>query len=69
MPCSSWTHIPIAPWHVVRADNKKLARLNLIRDVLSRLHYGGKNARLVRPDPKVVFEFEPSCIDNGLLAK
>lgn len=63
------THIPIAPWRIVRADNKKLARLNLIRDMLSRLHYGGKNTRLAQPNPDIVFEFEPDCIANGLLAK
>jgi hypothetical protein len=28
-------HTPVAPWSVVRADDKKTARLNLIRDVLS----------------------------------
>lgn len=63
------THIPIAPWRIVRADNKKLARLNLIRDMLSRLHYGGKNTRLAQPNLDIVFEFEPTCIANGLLAK
>lgn len=63
------THTPIAPWYIVRADNKKLARLNLIRDMLSRLHYGGKNARLANPDPEIVFEFEASCIEGGVLAK
>ena len=63
------THTPIAPWTVVRADDKKVARLNLIRDILSRLEYGGKDEKLVRPDRSIVFEFTPACIDAGLLAK
>ncbi|WP_018606493.1 polyphosphate kinase 2 [Uliginosibacterium gangwonense] len=51
------THSEIAPWHIVRADNKRFARLNLIRDILSRLDYAGKKGKLVRPDPAVVFGF------------
>src|SRR3546814_14703092 len=38
----SRSHSAAAPWIVVRADNKKLARLNLIRDLLSRLEYDDK---------------------------
>lgn len=45
--------------HVIRADNKRLARLNLIRDMLSRLHYEGKKSKLVQPDPEIAFEFHP----------
>jgi polyphosphate kinase 2 len=33
------THIPEAPWWVVRADDKKRARLNCIRHLLSRFPY------------------------------
>lgn len=62
------THVAVAPWRVVRADVKRLARLNLIRDILSRLHYAGKNQKLVRPDTGVVFEFSPECIASGRLA-
>ena len=62
------THIPLAPWHIVRADSKPLARLNLIRDVLTHCHYAGKKAGRVRPDPSIVFEFEPSCLGDGRLA-
>ena len=63
------THSAFAPWHIVRADDKRAARLNLIRDLLSRLHYGGKNKRLVTPDPRVVFEFDKAGPRNGRLSK
>ncbi|MBS2132186.1 polyphosphate kinase 2 (plasmid) [Burkholderia thailandensis] len=63
------THTPIAPWRIVRADDKKLARLNLIRDILSRLDYCDKDESLLQRDIAVVFEFEPACLANGLLAK
>ena len=63
------THTAIAPWHVVRADDKRLARLNLMRDILSRLHYAGKKNKLVQPDPGVAFEFTPDCIAAKRLAR
>jgi polyphosphate kinase 2 len=44
-----------APWHVVRADDKKTARLELIRDLLESFPYKGKDKKLVQPDRKVVF--------------
>ena len=62
------THTPIAPWHIVRADDKRRARLNLMRDILSRLHYAGKRNKFVRPDPDIAFEFTPDCITAKRLA-
>ena len=63
------THTAAAPWRIVRADNKRLARLNLIRDILSRLHYAGRKDKLVRPDPDIVFEFSPDCLKAGRMAR
>ena len=59
----------VAPWHIVRADDKRLARLNLMRDILSRLHYAGKKNKLVQPDPNIAFEFTPECIEARRLAR
>ena len=63
------THTAIAPWHIVRTNNKRLARLNLIRDILSRLHYADKKNKLVQPDPDIAFEFSPDCIAAKRLAR
>ena len=63
------THTAVAPWRIVRADNKRLARLNLMRDILSRLHYSGKKNKLVQPDTDIAFEFTPDCIDARRLAR
>ena len=63
------THTAVAPWHIVRADDKRLARLNLMRDILSRRHDAGKKAKLVQPDPDVAFEFTPDCIPAKRLAR
>ncbi|MEO6696710.1 MAG: polyphosphate kinase 2, partial [Gammaproteobacteria bacterium] len=63
------THTAVAPWRIVKADNKRLARLNLMRDILSRLHYAGKKHKLVQPDPHITFEFTPDCIEAKRLAR
>ena len=44
-------------------------RLNIIKDVLGRLHYAGKDKRLIRLDPQIVFAYDISTLENGLLAK
>ncbi len=63
------SHNPTAPWTLVRANDKRLARLNVIKDVLGRLHYTGKDKRLIRPDRKIVFAYDVSNLENGQLAK
>ena len=46
-----------APWTIVRANNKKQAHLNLIRDLLSRIHYTGKDKKIVVPDQGIAFRW------------
>jgi polyphosphate kinase 2 len=49
------THTDHAPWTVIRSDDKKRARLEAIRHVLTQIDYDRKIARAVgTPDPKVV---------------
>lgn len=48
------SHTPHAPWTVIRSDDKRRARLEAIRHVLSSLDYARKDARaLGRCDPKI----------------
>jgi polyphosphate kinase 2 len=63
------THNAVAPWTLVRADNKRLARLHVIKDILGRLHYADKDDRLIRPDRKIVFPYEASSVETGQVAK
>lgn len=63
------THNPITPWTLVRADDKHLARLNIIKDLLGRLHYANKDERLIRPDTQIVFPYDVANLENGQLAK
>ena len=52
------THNQMAPWTLVLANNKRLARLNIIKDLLGRLHYTDKDERLTHPDPQIVFAYD-----------
>ena len=63
------SHNPTAPWTLVRAGDKRQARLNIIKDLLGRLHYTGKDKRLIRSDPQIVFPYDVSNLENGQLAK
>jgi len=63
------THNPTAPWTLVRANDKRLARLNIIKDLLGRLHYKGKDKRHIQPDPQIVSAYDVSSLANGQLAK
>ena len=62
------THTALSPWTIVRADDKKSARLNLIRDLLSRMDYDGKHGELAKPDHDVVFGFDLEALNDGRLA-
>jgi polyphosphate kinase 2 len=59
----------VVPWNVVRADDKRVARLNVIRDLLSRLHYANKDSELIRPNPEVVFPYAEEHLLSGAIAK
>ncbi|SFW32506.1 polyphosphate kinase 2 [Nitrosovibrio sp. Nv17] len=61
------THNLTSPWTIARADSKKLTRINVIKDMLSRLDYENKDERLVMPDRRVVMEFQTSLIEDGML--
>lgn len=63
------THHLDAPWTVVRADDKKSARLNIIKDMLFRLDYKDKNDAEVLPDTDIVFNYAESYLKNGMIAE
>lgn len=63
------TNGELSPWIVVRADDKRAARLNVIRDLLSRCEFHGKNRHNELPDTKFVFPFNEKHFKNGMIAE
>jgi polyphosphate kinase len=61
------THNPTAPWTIVRANHKHRARKNVLRDLLSRLDYEGRDTSLLTVDRDVVFEYPGGPPADGLL--
>lgn len=57
------TSTSMAPWTIVRANDKKLAHLNLIRNLLSRVSYPKKNKDLLKADKSIVFEWNGKVSD------
>lgn len=55
----SRTHTPYAPWVIVDSNDKKRARLNLARDLLSRIDYDGKDQSNVclLADPNIAVRY------------
>ena len=58
----SKTHTSYSPWIIVRADDKKKARLESMRHVLSTLDFEGKDraGTMLFPDPDVVLRYHRS---------
>jgi polyphosphate kinase 2 (PPK2 family) len=52
-----------APWIIVKANDKKVAHINMIQDLLSRVSYPGKDKSLLKADKNIVFQWD------GKLAK
>jgi polyphosphate kinase 2 len=48
------TNTTESPWTIIKSNNKKLAHLNLIRDLLQKIKYPNKNAQLLEVDPRIV---------------
>jgi polyphosphate kinase len=62
------THTALSPWIVVRANDKRQARINLIRDLLARLSYPDADEALLIPNPNIVFAYDEAYLHNGMIA-
>lgn len=63
------TNSVLSPWIIVRADDKRAARLNVIRDLLSRCDFHGKSQHSELPDTNVVFPLNKLHLKNGMIAE
>ena len=54
------THTHEAPWTLVDANDKKAARLNIIRDLLARVDGPAVKDQIMAPDRAVVSNYDPN---------
>ena len=49
------TNFEVAPWSIIKSDDKKRARINAMRHVLNIMDYDGKDPTIAHaPDPSIV---------------
>ncbi|WP_281971372.1 MULTISPECIES: polyphosphate kinase 2 [unclassified Polynucleobacter] len=58
-----------APWNIIHANNKKLAHLNVIRDLLSKINYPNKNKKILKLDPDIICTWKPGAAELPALEK
>lgn len=60
------THTTYCPWTIIKTNNKKTARLEAMRYVLSKFDYDGKSTAEtnLNPDPNIVMRYYRSVIQN-----
>jgi|TARA_R110000824_G_scaffold390760_2_gene587387 polyphosphate kinase 2 len=63
------THTIHSPWTVVHANDKKVARINIIRDILNRVDYEDKKQKLVIPDSDIIMPFDPELYKLGRISE
>ena len=56
------SHTSIAPWIIIRSDNKKLARLNVIKEILQKVDYPNKKNNLLKSDSDIVVKGDDEII-------
>tara|TARA_R110000787_G_scaffold12520_4_gene40165 strand:+ start:1358 stop:2131 length:774 start_codon:yes stop_codon:yes gene_type:complete len=62
------THSDLAPWYVVITDDKKTARINIIRHLMSLVDCPDKDKHAEQPDAKIVFPFDEKLLENKIIA-
>ena len=63
------SHSPHAPWLIVATDDKKQARLNVMRHLVERLGVHGLSVTTRSVDPAIAFPFEPEALNDGRMAR
>ncbi len=62
------THNEITPWYVVKADNKKEARLNIIGHLIAHVNCPNVDRHKMEYDAKGVVRFDKTLIKDGFIA-
>ena len=61
------TSFVYSPWHIVNANDKRVARINVIKHFLSRMNYNKKEEKLLAYDNEIVCKFDSTCYEKGLI--
>jgi len=61
------THTPAAPWTIIHTDDKKAARLAILRHLLRVLAPKDIANDVKKPDPRVLYEFDVDALSDGRL--
>jgi len=61
------THTTEAPWTIIHTDEKKAARLAILRHLLRVLAPKDIANDIKKPDPKVLYEFDVDALTDGRL--
>ena len=57
------SHTSVAPWKIIRSNNKKIARINVIKEILKKVDYQHKaDVTLFATDPKIVIDGDKEII-------
>jgi hypothetical protein len=60
------THSPHAPWIIVRSNDKKRARIEVVRRILLSLDYTGRDlAAIGKADEKIIGEGPKFLLDGA----
>jgi polyphosphate kinase 2 len=62
------THNSATPWYVVRADDKKETRLNIIAHLMAHVDCPDKDKHGAKYDPKQIFKFDKKHLKDGFIA-
>lgn len=62
------THTDFSPWYIVRANNKKETRLNIIRHLMAQVDCPNKNEHLLKFNPDIIFKFKKNHLTDGAIA-
>lgn len=61
------THNEVTPWYIVKANNKKAARLNVIRHIMSSVECPDKDDHKATPESEIVFTYSKEALKSGAI--
>ena len=63
------TSFEFAPWFVVHSDDKKTARINVMKHFLSKMDYPHKDEKYLDFDDDIICQNDLECDTKGWIAK